>query len=89
MAMQGVRGKRATIERGAYVRVTGVQYGSYDGEVGRVYGDLAPVKGEPAYGVDMGDILIAALEKDLTVVERSSTGRVKRMGDRHEKEMTK
>ena len=81
MAMQGARGTRATIERGAYVRVSGVKYGTYDGEVGRVYGDLAPVKGEPAYGVDMGDMLIAALQKDLTVVENPKAKRVKRMGE--------
>ena len=78
MAMQGARGTRATIERGAYVRLSGVKYESYDGEIGRVYGDLAPVKGEPAYGVDMGDVVIAALQKDLTVVENPKAKRGKR-----------
>lgn len=81
MAMQGARGTRATIERGAYVRVSSVKYGTYDGEIGRVYGDLAPVKGEPAYGVDMGEVLIAALQKDLTVVEGPKSKRIKRIGE--------
>lgn len=78
MAMQGARGTRATFERGAYVRLSGVKYESYDGEIGRVYGDLAPVKGEPAYGVEMMDgMLIAALQKDLTVAENPKEKRGK------------
>ena len=78
MKMASAGKKKATIERGAYVRISGVEYGTYDGEIGRVYGDLAPVKGEPAYGVDMGDVVIAALQKDLTVVENPKAKRINR-----------
>ena len=76
-----MRGQKGTIERGSYVRVSGEKYGSYDGEVGRVYGDLNPVRGEPAYGVDMGGMVIAALQKDLTVVESPKAKRIRRMGE--------
>lgn len=63
------------MKRGDYVRVSGFNYGSYDGEVGRIYGDVAPVKGKPAYAVDMGGMVIAVLEEDLTVTEKPSKGR--------------
>ncbi len=63
------------MKRGDYVRVSGIEYGSYDGEIGRIYGDIAPVKGKSAYAVDMGDVVIAAREKDLEVVDNPSKGR--------------
>ena len=67
-----------SIKRGEYVRVSGIKYGSYDGEIGRVYGDLAPVKGEPAYCVDVGGMAITVLQKDLTVVENPKARKIKR-----------
>lgn len=57
------------MKKGDYVRVSGIEYGTFDGEIGRLYGDVAPVKGKPAYAVDMGGMVIAALEEDLTVVD--------------------
>lgn len=66
------------MKRGDYVRVSGIKYGSYDGEIGRIYGDIAPVKGKPAYAVDMGGVVIAALEKDLTVVDNPKARKLKR-----------
>ena len=66
------------MKRGDYVKVSGLQYGSYDGEIGRVSGDLAPFKGKAAYAVDMGDVVIAALEEDLTVTEKPGSKRIKR-----------
>lgn len=63
------------MKKGDYVRVSGVEYGTFDGEIGRLYGDVAPVKGKPAWAVDMGDVVIAALEEDLTVTEKPSKGR--------------
>ena len=58
-----------TFRRGSYVRLSGLCYGTYDGEIGRVVGDLAPVKGHPAYAVNMGDVVIAALEADMSAAE--------------------
>lgn len=63
------------MKKGDYVRVSGIEYGSYDGEIGRIYGDVAPVKGKPAWAVDMGGMVIAVLEEDLTVAEKPSKGR--------------
>lgn len=73
------RGNTNSIERGTRVRVSGEAYGSYDGEVGRVVGDIAPCKGKPAYAVDMGDVVIGALEEDLTVVEAKGAKRITRI----------
>ena len=73
------RGNTERIERGARVRVSGEAYGSYDGEVGRVFGDIAPCKGKPAYAVDMGDVVIGVLQKDLTVVEAKGAKRITRL----------
>lgn len=58
-----------TFRRGDHVRLSGLRYGTYDGEIGRVVGDLAPVKGHPAYAVDMGDVVVAALEADMSAAE--------------------
>ena len=58
-----------TFRRGSYVRLSGICYGTYDGEIGRVVGDLAPVKGKTAYAVNMGDVVIAALEADMSAAE--------------------
>ena len=58
-----------TFRRGTYVRLSGLCYGTYDGEIGRVVGDLAPVKGKSAYAVNMGDVVIAALEADMSAAE--------------------
>jgi hypothetical protein len=67
------------IKRGEYFRVSGEKYGSYDGEIGCVYGDTTPIKGKPAVGVDMGDVLIAALEEDCTVVDNPKAKKIKRV----------
>ncbi len=67
------------MKRGEYVRVNGIRYDSYDGEVGRVSGDIAPIKGKPACAVDMGDMVISALEEDLTVVENPKARRLPRV----------
>ena len=71
------------MKRGDYVRVSGIEYGSYDGEIGRIYGDVAPVKGKPAWAVDMGDsrensTVIAALETHLTVVDNPKSRKLPR-----------
>ena len=58
--------------------MSGIEYGSYDGKIGRIYGDIAPVKGKPARAVDMGDIVISALETDLAVVENPKACKLKR-----------
>ena len=63
------------MKKGDYVRVSGIEYGSYDGEIGRIYGDIAPVKGKPAYAVDVGGMVIAAREQDLEVVYKPTKGR--------------
>lgn len=66
------------MKKGDYVRVSGVEYGTFDGEIGRLYGDVAPVKGKPAWAVDMGDVVIAALETDLTVVDNPKSRKLPR-----------
>ena len=58
-----------TSRRGSYVRLSGLCYGSHANEIGRVVGDLAPVKGHPAYAANMGDVVIAALEADMSAAE--------------------
>ena len=56
-----------SIKRGEYVRVSGIKYG-----------DMAPVKGEPAYCVDVGGMVITVLQKDLAVVENPKVRKIKR-----------
>ena len=58
-----------TFRCGSYVRLSGLCYGTYDGEIGRVVGDLAPVKGKTAYAVNMGDVVLAALEADMSAAD--------------------
>ena len=67
-----------TFRRGSYVRLSGLCYGTYDGEIGRVVGDLAPVKGKTAYAVNMGDVVIAALEADMSAAEPPKGRRIPR-----------
>ena len=57
------------MRKGDFVRVSGIRYGSYDGEIGRVYGPAGRIKGKTTYAVDMGGTVITVLETDLTVEE--------------------
>lgn len=70
-------------KKGDHVEVRGTMYGSYDGEIGRIYGDVAPCQGEEAFDVDMrGEAVIVALAKDLRLCEppKGKGKRIKRLG---------
>lgn len=73
-------------KRGDHVEVRGTMYGRYDGEIGRICGDVAPRRGEEAFAVDMrGEAVIVALAKDLKLVEapmgKGKPMRIKRLGE--------
>ena len=71
------------IERGSYVRLHGAVYEGYDGEVGRVYGQISPYKGQKAWAVEMrGTMVICALEKDMSEEEPTKVKRMTRWGAR-------
>ncbi len=69
-----------TFRRGDHVRLSGLRYGTYDGEVGRVVGDTAPVKGRPAYAVDVGGMVLVALEADMSAAEPLKGRQIPRWG---------